>query len=112
MKSKLLTAALGGLLLLGSGLALADDGGRGRYDRGGHHGWHDRGWSDGPRWGHPHRFRGHGLGHRKHGHRWGHDHYRDYRGKDRDRYHHGGHYGKRYAGRGDDITIIFRGSLD
>jgi hypothetical protein len=110
MKSKLLTAALGGLLLLGSGLAMADDGGRGRYDRGGHRGWHDRGWNDGPRWGQPHRYRGHGHEHWKHGHRSGHQ---PYRWHDRHRHYRGhyGHYGKGYD-RGDDITIIFRGSLD
>jgi hypothetical protein len=118
MKSKLLTAALGGLLLLGSGLALADDGGRGRHDRGAHNGWHDRGSSNGSRWGHPQQYRGHGHGHFKHdwkhGHRFGPGHFRDYGWRDRHRSHRG-HYAqhwKRYADRGDDITIIFRGSLD
>ncbi|HXV06904.1 MAG TPA: hypothetical protein VD791_02660 [Burkholderiales bacterium] len=116
MKSRLLTAALGGLLLLGSGLALADDGGRGRYDRGGNHGWHDRGSANGPRWSPPRHYRGHGHGHFKphwkQGHRFG--HHRDYGLRDRHRYHRGhqGHHWKRYADRGDDITIIFRGSLD
>jgi hypothetical protein len=114
MKSKLLTAALSGLLLLGSGLALADDGGRGRSGRGEPHGWQDRGRDDGPRWGQPHRYRGHGHGHGKHGHRWGHTPYRDYGWRDRHRHYRGqhGHHLQRYADRGDDITIIFRGSLD
>jgi hypothetical protein len=107
MRSNLLSAALGGLLLFGSGLVLADDGGRGRYDRGDRHGWHDRGWKDGPRWGHPQRFRGHGHGHWKQDHRSGHSRY----GGDWHRHHHDHHW-KRYAGRGDDITIIFRGRLD
>jgi hypothetical protein len=115
MKSKLLSAALGGLLLLGGGLALADDGGRGRHDRGGQHGWHDRGWSNGPRWSPPRHFRGHGHGHFKHdwkhGHRFGPRHFRDH---GRQRYYggHHGHHWKRSADRGDDITIIFRGSLN
>ena len=116
MKSKLLTAALGGLLLLGSGLALADDGGRGRHDRSGHHGWHDRGLGNGSRWDHSRYSRGHGhfKPDSKHGHRFGPGHFRDYGWRDQHRYHRGhhGHPWKRYADRGNDITIIFRGSLD
>jgi hypothetical protein len=115
MKSKLLSVALSGVLVLGSGLALADDGGRGRHDRGGHHGWQDRGWGNGPRWNHPQHFRGHGHGHFKHhgkySHRYAPRYYRDYGW--RDRYHRGhGGFWKPHADRGDDITIIFRGSLD
>ncbi len=114
MKSQLLNAAMGGLLLLTSGLALADDGGRGRYDRGANHGWHDRGRDNGPRWSPPRHYRGHGHGHFKHqwkhGHRFGHYHDHGWR----QRYHRGqhGHHWKGYADRGDDITIIFRGSLN
>jgi len=128
MSSKLLNAALAALLVGGTGLALADDDGRGRrHGDGDHRGWHQRDGDRGaPRWNaHPpqqryrapfrhHGWQGHGYGHGqehwRHPHGWGHGHrYAPHHG-----YHHGysGHYAKPYADYGDDITIIFRGSLD
>jgi hypothetical protein len=117
MSSKLLNAALAALLLGSTGL-LADNTWHGtRHGDGDHRGWQQRGWNGGA----PHRnvhppqryyhppYRHDGW----HGHGWKHGHYRPYRHGPYHRYHgYRGHYPRRYADNGDDITIIFRGSLD
>ena len=120
MSSKLLNAALAALLLGSTGLALADNDGRGKHGGGGdHRAQQDRGWNGGaPRW-HggpaPRHYRapyradsGHGNWKPAHGWKHGNRHH-PYYGRP---YAHHGYYPRPHADFGNDITIIFRGRLD
>jgi len=120
MSSKLLNAALAALLLSGTGLALADNDWRGtRHGDGDHRGWQQRGWDGGaprrdvhPRqhYYHPPYRHDSWHGHPRHGRGWKHGYYPQHRYGPYHGYRR--YYPGRYADRGDDITIIFRGSLD
>jgi hypothetical protein len=120
MSSKLLNAALAALLLGSTGLALADNDGRGKHRGGGdHRAQQERGWNGGaPRWnaGPPHgdyrapAYPQRGHDHWKPGHGWKHGHrHHPYYGRP---YAYHRYYPKPHADFGDDITIIFRGRLD
>ena len=120
MSSKLMTAALAALMLGATGLASADNNGRGgRHGDGDRHGW-NRGGP--PAHGHPGQFR-HGAPYAHqdwnrhgppYGHAYGYGHPKHYwkHGHGHPRHGYYAPHAKRYADYGDDITIIFRGRLD
>jgi hypothetical protein len=100
MKGKLLTAALGALLLLGSGLANAHGDVKRDYRGPSHYRGHDRSWHG------EHRTQ------RKHYHAHSHHHHhRGWHGAPGWRKHyHSGHHDKHGHHR-DGVTVIFRGSF-
>jgi hypothetical protein len=120
MSSNLVNAALAALLVGSTGLALADNDGRGRHQGGGdHHGWQERGGDGGaPRWD---ASPAHPQYHPPYQHPYGHDHWQPAYGWKHGHPHHSyyerphgyhGYYPRPYSDYGDDITIIFRGRLD
>jgi len=111
MNSKFIAGAVGALMLLGSGLVLAE---RGAIERSVHRVHAERDWRYHERrdWDRERDWRDHGRHggpkhHRKHDR--GHGHYKPYWHHHR---HHYGHGGWRHHGYDHDgVTIIFRGSF-
>lgn len=107
MKSKLVVAALGAILLSGAGIATADDRGRQPHNGPGvQYRAQDRGWDERARWRHDHgrpQWAHPGHHHWKQPPRWAYGHYY---------YGYPGSYWNPYPGRGDGVTIIFRGRFN